>query len=90
MIPEIQAISITVQNLKSAKQFYEDILGFEPDAFFEATRWQSYKSEGRAYFCIAEDVNFSREKSKDIINFDIENIDQYWEEIKHKVEIESE
>lgn len=89
MIPEIQAVSITVKNLKRSKYFYEDILGFEPDIYYEATGWQSYKSEGRAYFCIIEDEAFSRGFSKDIINFDIENIDQYWEEIKDKVEIES-
>ena len=89
MIPEIQAVSITVKNLKRSKHFYENILGFEPDIYYEATRWQSYKSEGRAYFCITEDMSYSREKLKDIINFDIENIDQYWKEIKEKVEIES-
>jgi catechol 2,3-dioxygenase-like lactoylglutathione lyase family enzyme len=40
---KVQGITRTVSDLERSKQFYEDVLGFEPDAFYEPTRWQSYK-----------------------------------------------
>jgi catechol 2,3-dioxygenase-like lactoylglutathione lyase family enzyme len=30
----VQGITRTVSNLEKSKRFYEDILGFEPDAFY--------------------------------------------------------
>jgi predicted enzyme related to lactoylglutathione lyase len=90
MIPTIQAVTITVSNLERSRLFYEDILGFEPDSYYEPTRWQCYKSEGRAYLGIAEDTKYKRGASKDIINFDVEDLEQLWKTIKDKCVIESE
>ena len=89
MIPTMQAVTITVSNLERSKLFYEDILGFEPDAYYEPTRWQCYKSEGRAYFGITEDTEYRRDDSKDIINFDVENLEQFWKMIEEKCVIET-
>jgi len=71
----IQAVTITVSNLEKSKQFYEEILGFEP---------------GRAYLGICEVSNYQRKESNDIINFDVENIEQFWEKIKEHVDVETE
>ena len=81
MIPTMQAVTITVSNLERSKLFYEDILGFEPDSYYEPTRWQCYKSEGRAYFGITEDTEYRRVDSRDIINFDVEDLEQFWKKI---------
>jgi len=89
MIPTIQAVSITVSNLERSKHFYEDILGFEPDSYYEPTRWQCYLSEGRAYFGISEDAQYIRGDSLDIINFDVADLSQFWEKISGQCEIES-
>ena len=86
----IQAVTITVSDLEKSKQFYEEILGFEPDSYYEPTRWQCYHSEGRAYLGISEVPNYQKRESNDIINFDIENIEQFWEKIKEHVDVETE
>ena len=49
-----------VSDLSRSKDFYEQVLGFVPDAYYEPTRWQSYKFDGRAYFSIAELAGFQR------------------------------
>lgn len=90
MILAIQAVTITVSNLEKSKQFYEEILGFEPDSYYEPTRWQCYHSEGRAYLGISEVSNYQKKESDDIINFDIENIEEFWEKIKEYVDVETE
>ena len=89
MIPTIQAVTITVSNLERSKLFYEDVLGFEPDSYYEPTRWQCYKSEGRAYLGITENTEFNRSDSQDIINFDVDDLKQLWEKIQNKCVIES-
>ena len=90
MIPSIQAVTITVSNLERSKLFYEEVLDFEPDAYYEPTRWQCYKSEGRAYLGIAEDTEFKRNDSKDIINYDVDDLELLWIKIQGKCLIESE
>ena len=89
MIPTMQAVTITVSSLERSKHFYEDVLGFEPDEYYEPTRWQCYKSEGRAYFGITEDTEFRRVDSKDIINFDVEDLEQLWGMIENRCVIET-
>jgi catechol 2,3-dioxygenase-like lactoylglutathione lyase family enzyme len=89
MIPTIQAVTITVSSLERSRHFYEDILGFEPDTYYEPTRWQCYKSEGRAYLGITEDADYQRPDSQDIINFDVEDLEQLWQDIEGKCIIET-
>ncbi len=71
----IQAVTISVSDITQSKRFYEDILGFEPDSYYEPNRWQCYHSEGRAYLGIAEVPNYRQLKSSSIINFDADNIE---------------
>ena len=85
----MQAVTISVSDLKQSKRFYEDILGFEPDSYYEPTRWQCYHSEGRAYLGIAEVPNCRQAESSNIINFDVEEIAEYWNAIKDHVEVET-
>ena len=87
MIPTMQAVTITVSNLERSRRFYEDVLGFEPDAFYE--RWQCYKSECRAYLGITEDAAYRRSDLKDIINFDVEDLEQLWKKIEGQCVIET-
>ena len=89
MIPTIQAVTITVSNLARSKRFYETVIGFEPDANYAPTKWQSYTSDGRAYFCITEDGDYKRVESKNIINFDIANVEELWARVKGKCVIEA-
>ena len=85
----MQAVTISVSDLAQSKRFYEDILGFEPDSYYEPTRWQCYHSEGRAYLGIAEVPNFRQPESSSIINFDVDDIEEYWMAIKDHVEVET-
>jgi predicted enzyme related to lactoylglutathione lyase len=87
--PTIQAVTISVSNLEASKRFYEEVLGFEPDLYYEPTRWQSYHSEGRAFLGIAEVVGYHKAASLDIINFDIEDIEAYWAQVKGQVDVEA-
>jgi len=89
MIPAIQAVTITVSSLARSRIFYEEILGFEPDAYYEPTRWQCYKSDGRAYLGIAEEPAYKWMDSKDILNFDVEDLEQLWKKVGEKCEVES-
>jgi predicted enzyme related to lactoylglutathione lyase len=89
MIPTIQAVTITVSDLVRSRHFYENVLGFEPDSYYEPTRWQSYKSKERAYFCITEDTAYRRVNSKDIINFDVDDIEQLWKKVGGQCLVES-
>jgi len=88
MIPTIQAVTVAVTNLARSKAFYEDVLGLEPDSYYEPTRWQSYASEGRAYFCITEETGLTRPVSKDIINFDVDDLDGLWARVKDACHVE--
>ena len=85
----IQAVTITVSDMTQSKRFYEDVLGFEPDAYYEPTRWQCYHSKGRAYLGLAELPGYCPVESSSIINFDVENIEEYWAAIKDRVEVEA-
>ncbi len=88
MKPTIQAVTITVSDLERSKHFYEEILGFEADEYYEPGRWQCYRSEGRAYLGIAEDIEYQRRDTKDIINFDVGDLEQLWKNVAQKCEVE--
>ncbi len=82
-------VTIAVKSLDRAREFYEKTLGFTPGVFYEPTRWQSYAFEGNSGFGIIEKKDLKRENTGDIINFRMEKIEEYWQAIKGKVEVES-
>ena len=85
---EIQAVTISVSDLVKSKEFYEEILGFVADSYYEPTRWQSYECGGRAFFAIAEIPDHQRVPSQDIINFIVPDVKAMWEKIEGKVRVE--
>ena len=84
---QIQAVTISVADLARSRRFYEELLGFEPDTYYEPTRWQSYACEGRAFFGIAEVTDLSRAPSQDIVNFVVPDVQSLFEKIKGQVEV---
>jgi len=79
---ELQVVTIAVRSLEKSKKFYEDILGFEPDMYYEPTRWQSYQLNGNGGFGITETPNLVRTTTADIINFKVR--------VKDQVDVEAE
>jgi catechol 2,3-dioxygenase-like lactoylglutathione lyase family enzyme len=86
---ELQVVTISVSSLARSKQFYEEILGFEPDIYYEPTRWQSYKREGKGGFGIAETPGLRRPETADIINFTVSDVAALWQRVKDRVSVES-
>jgi catechol 2,3-dioxygenase-like lactoylglutathione lyase family enzyme len=84
---EIQVITVTVSNLEKSKLFYEEILGFIQDCYYEPTRWISFKFESSAFIAIQEKSNFRRIDSEDEIDFLCDNVEKYWNSINDKVEV---
>ena len=89
MTRELQVVTISVASLERSKQFYEDVLGFEPDEYYEPTSWQSYRLEGNGGFGIRETPNLARSVTDDIINFTIRDVEALWESVNTKVDVES-
>ena len=87
---ELQGVTVMVSDLARSKDFYEQVLGFVPDAYYEPTRWQSYKFDGQAYFSIAELAGFQKGDSVDIVNFDVEDVQSLWDRVRGKVDVEAE
>ena len=87
---QIQAVTISVSSLAQSRRFYEEVLGFIPETYYEPTKWQSYESEGRAFFAIAEVPDLQRPQSKDITNFIVTDVRAMWAEVSGKVSAESE
>jgi catechol 2,3-dioxygenase-like lactoylglutathione lyase family enzyme len=78
----VQSITKTVVDLERSKRFYEDVLGFEPDAFYEPTRWQSYKMLGETFFAVGEPPG-----STDETAFFVPDVESLWEWVKDKAEV---
>jgi len=87
---QVQGVTVSVSDLSRSKVFYEEVLGFIPDAYYEPTRWQPYKFDGRAYFAIIEVPGFQRNAASDIINLDVPEIEPLWNRVRDKVEVEAE
>ena len=79
---ELLGITRIVASLEKSKSFYEDVLGFEPGAFYEPTRWQSYKCQDNVFFAIGEPPGSTNE-----IAFVVADVEALWERVKDKAEI---
>jgi len=82
----IQTVTITVSDMKRAKAFYEDILGFKPDEFYEPTSWQPYRFNNQL-FGIREKRGFVRPDSFDIANFETDNVEELWASVENKAKV---
>jgi catechol 2,3-dioxygenase-like lactoylglutathione lyase family enzyme len=81
---DLSGITHTVANLEKSRQFYEGILGFEPDAYYAPTHWQSYKCQEEVFFAIGEAPGSTNE-----ISFGVPNIEPIWLRIKDQVDVVS-
>jgi len=82
----IQTVTITVSNMKNSKAFYEEVLGFTPDEFYEPTNWQPYRFNDQL-FGIREKTGFVRPESFDITNFETDDVEELWARVKDKAAI---
>lgn len=82
MTRELQVVTISVASLETSRAFYEAVLGFEPDVYYEPTRWQSYRLEGASGFGIRETPSLIRSTTDDIINFTVRDVEALWEKVK--------
>ncbi len=79
---ELAGVTHTVANLKRSKHFYEEVLGFECDASYAPTHWQSYKCQEGVFFAIGEPLG-----STDETSFAVADVEALWLKIKDKVEV---
>jgi predicted enzyme related to lactoylglutathione lyase len=84
---EVEVATITVSNLGRSRQFYVGLLGFEEDAYYQPTRWLSFKTKGSAFFAITEVPNFRRQASEDEIDFFVDDIEELWSRVKDKATV---
>jgi len=79
---ELAGITRTVSSLEKSKQFYKEILGFELGAYYEPTRWQSFKCQDDVFFAIGEAPGSTNE-----ISFAVADIEALWNRVKDKVNV---
>jgi len=79
---EISGITHTVTDLDKSKQFYEQVLGFEPDAYYAPTRWQSYKCQEGVFYAVGEAPG-----STNAVTFTVEDVEAYWMRVKAHVDV---
>ena len=82
----IQGLTIEVKNLERSRRFYEDVLGFEPGAFYEPTRWQPYNF-GAQFFGIREIPEEQRRSRLDILNFVVGDVEGLWVRVKEAADV---
>ena len=80
----LSGVTHIVASLTKSKKFYEEILVFEPDAFYAPTGWQSYKCQAGTFFAIGEAPGSTNETS-----FAVSDIETLWLKAKDKVEVVS-
>ncbi|HKU18101.1 MAG TPA: VOC family protein [Candidatus Saccharimonadales bacterium] len=83
---DIQTVTITVSNLQKSKEFYGGILGFTEGDYWAPTNWQSYRINGKL-FGIREKGGFVRSESFDITNFEVDDVESLWAQVKDKAEV---
>lgn len=84
---QLEVVTISVSDLEKSKQFYLELLGFEEDAYYEPTKWLSFKDKGESFFAIQEVSALRRLPSDDMIDFYVDNVEELWGRIKDKVTV---
>ena len=79
---KLLGITRIVTSLDRSKQFYKEVLGFEPEAFYEPTRWQSYKCQKGVFFTVGEAPGSTNE-----ISFATQDVEALWIRVKDNVEV---
>ena len=88
MKPHIGFVTVTVSNLKRAKSFYENLIGLEPDVYYEPTRWQAYAArEKHAQFAIIESSNHMPPDQNRVVTFYLDDIEELYGKIKNVVQV---
>ena len=82
-----QYVTIAVSNLEKSREFYSEFLGFSETQFYEG--WIGYGLEHNAGFGIIEDKNLTRRAPSDIINFVIDDFQEFWQRVSNEVLVES-
>ena len=79
-------VRANVRDIHKAIKWYETILGFECNGADINDKWQyaDFANNGGAVFAIAVDENVP---SHGRFNFDVDNVDSLWNNLKDKVEI---
>ena len=82
----IQGITIEVSDLAVSKDFYENVLGFQPGEYYAPTKWQPY-TFGEQYFAIREVENKKPHDDHDITNFELDEVEGLWARVKDSAEV---
>jgi predicted enzyme related to lactoylglutathione lyase len=82
----IQGITIEVSDLSVSKDFYENVLGFQPGEYYEPTKWQPYTFAGQ-YFAIREIESKTSRDDLDITNFELDDVEGLWARVKGSAEV---
>jgi catechol 2,3-dioxygenase-like lactoylglutathione lyase family enzyme len=82
----IQGVTIEVSDLSRAKDFYENVLGFEPGEYYAPTKWQPY-TFGDQYFAIREVDREEPRDDLDITNFELEDVEELWSRVQDSVAV---
>ena len=82
-----RGITIEVSDLAVSKDFYENVLGFQPGEYYAPTKWQPY-TFGEQYFAIREGRKTrSRHDDHDITNFELDEVEALWARVKDSAEV---
>lgn len=86
MKTRLNHVRVNVSDLRKATEWYENVLGFENNGTDINEKW-SYTD-----FACGEGATFALAVSTDVpshgrYNFDVDDVDTLWEQIKDKVEV---
>ena len=82
----IQGITVEVSDLSVSKDFYENVLGFQPGEYYEPTKWQPYTFADQ-YFAIREIESKTPRDDLDITNFELNDVEEMWARVKGSAEV---
>jgi catechol 2,3-dioxygenase-like lactoylglutathione lyase family enzyme len=85
----IEGITIEVSDLARSKEFYENVLGFEPGKYYEPTKWQPFTVD-KQYFAIREVDSQKPRDDFDITNFKVDDVEDLWRRVKDSAEVAEE